>query len=78
MSRFGIFVAKTFKNISIMALRFPAVLISLAVSMVCVSMLIEGTPWDDDIFGRVIMSCVLTAFLGFQLCFSLNASLQKK
>ncbi|MDD4189036.1 MAG: DUF4153 domain-containing protein [Eubacteriales bacterium] len=78
MSRFGIFVAKTFKNISIMALRFPAVLISLAVSMVCVSMLIEGTPWDDDIFGRVIMSCVLTAFLGISTVFFAERFAAKK
>lgn len=69
MSKFGKFVAKTFANIFAMALRFPAVLVALAVSMVCVSLLINENIMDDDIVGRLIVTCVFTAFLGVAAVF---------
>lgn len=52
-----------------MAQRFPAVLVSLALSMVCVSLLIGENIMADDIVGRLIVSCVFTAFLGVAAVF---------
>lgn len=69
MRKFGKFAGKTLRNICVMALRFPAVLVSLTLSMVCVSILIDENIMADDILGRLIISSVFTAFLGVAAVF---------